>query len=497
MPKKIINFFKNNYSTIIVSLLVLFAFWIRVYRLDSLLGFYYDQGRDALVIWDFIHKGKLFLIGPTTGIEGIFRGPWYYWLITPFYFLGKGNPVYPAVFLASTTVLAIILLHRIVDMISGKLSAFIAVFLASFSYFFVYDARWLSNPTPMFLISTILIWSLFKVIDGNKWFWVLVSFCFGMAMQFGSAAEIFYFPAIFLVAILNRKSWPTFKIFIISVLVLFLVFVPQLIFDIKHNFILSKNIINFLTTAQSFKLSFWQTLNVRIPFYFETFFMNIFPSNSRISEILLFFLILFTYLDRKILFKNSKLLAIFIFIMSPLVGMLFFQGNSGNVYSYYFTGYFFIFTILLSVILGTAFKNPIGKIVVFSFLLIFIKDNLNLLNKNIIANQLDENSINLISQRKSIDWIFIDAKDKPFNVDYYVPPVIPYAYNYLTLWIGSSVYKKTPSDYQTSLLYTVIEPDPDHPERLDAWVNRQKGIAKVQKSQKFGPILVEQRVRIK
>src|SRR3990170_231651 len=75
----------------ILFTLLLLAFLVRIYRIDSLLGFYFDQGRDANVIWDLWHKGKFFLIGPTTGIEGVFRGPWYYWLIAPFYLLARGD----------------------------------------------------------------------------------------------------------------------------------------------------------------------------------------------------------------------------------------------------------------------------------------------------------------------------------------------------------------------------------------------------------------------
>jgi len=94
MLKKIQKAFKKfSLENIFLIAIILFAFLLRVYRINDLLGFYYDQGRDALVVWDLIHNGKFFLIGPTTGIAGIFRGPYYYYLITPFYLLGRGNPI--------------------------------------------------------------------------------------------------------------------------------------------------------------------------------------------------------------------------------------------------------------------------------------------------------------------------------------------------------------------------------------------------------------------
>src|SRR3989344_8851573 len=94
-------------TKIFLLLVLLVALLVRVYRIGDLLGFYYDQGRDAQVIWDLWHNHKFFLIGPTTGIEGIFRGPWYYWLIGVPYLLGRGDPIWPAIFLGLTTLVAV------------------------------------------------------------------------------------------------------------------------------------------------------------------------------------------------------------------------------------------------------------------------------------------------------------------------------------------------------------------------------------------------------
>src|SRR3989344_7069620 len=116
---------RTTYYVLFVILIL--AAYVRVWRTDKILGFYYDQGRDALVIWDLLHKGKLFLIGPTAGIEGIFRGPFYYYLIAPFYLIGMGDPVFPSVFLALTSVAAICLMYYLGFKIQGRITGLIAV----------------------------------------------------------------------------------------------------------------------------------------------------------------------------------------------------------------------------------------------------------------------------------------------------------------------------------------------------------------------------------
>jgi hypothetical protein len=479
-----------------LTLTLFLAFFIRVFRVDQILGFYFDQGRDALVIWDFIHSHKLFLIGPTTGIEGIFRGPWYYWLITPFYWLGKGNPVYPSVFLAGITVFSIYLVYKIADKAGGRVPAVISLIIASFSFPFMLSGRWLSNPTPMFPISMVLIYSLLLIMEKKKWAWILTTLMLGMAMQFGSAAEVFYFPAVLIFAIWQRKNLPKGGILIASFAVFLAVFIPQIVFDLKHQGILRSAIGKFLFAEGSFKLSFWEIVKIRLPFYFDVFMSKIFQSliPQRIFALTFFVILL---IKRGELFKNFKFLVLGLFLLAPVVGMLFFQGNYGNVYDYYFTGYYFVFVLLFGLVLGAFWKNPAGKVIVILFLALFLKENLVPVKNYIIAGVDRPTTIAYGNQKQAIDWIYKDAGDRKFNVDVYVPPVIPHAYNYLFRWLGTNKYGVLPQDNQVPLLYTLYETDPPHPERLKAWLDRQKGIGKVMKEQTFGGITVQERERIK
>src|SRR3990170_8212873 len=111
-----------SYRLIYIFLFVILslAFIIRVYRLNDLLGFYYDQGRDALVVWNLWHEGKLFLIGPVTGLPGIFLGPFYYYLIAPFYLISGGNPAIPSIFLSVLVVTSLYILYLTGKEIGGK-----------------------------------------------------------------------------------------------------------------------------------------------------------------------------------------------------------------------------------------------------------------------------------------------------------------------------------------------------------------------------------------
>lgn len=477
------------------------AFFLRVYRVDQILGFYFDQGRDANVIWELVHNQNFFLIGPTTGIAGIFRGPWYYWLITPFYFFGGGDPVWPAIFLSFTTVVAICFLYKLGKKIEDYETAILATILASFSSVFVYSARWLSNPTPMYLISMLTIYSLFMTTKGKQIWWIMTAFLWAMAMQFGSAAEIFYFPCILIFALLNKKTFPSFKTTILCALAFLIVFGPQIIFDFRNNHLLLQNIKNFVFSDQTFNLSILQVAQIRLEFYYDVLVNKFFPLRKDVANVFLVISAFSLLVNFKNLWKNHLFKILILFTFIPFLGMIFFQGNEGNVYDYYFTGYYFVYVLFFSVLLVALFKKSSARAILVSiFLLIFFSQNIPVIFFHLKMNTNSPESINFESQKKAIQWIYADAKDQDFNVDVYVPPVIPHAYDYLLKW-----YPTTPGFYKTNgkqtqsnvpLLYTLYESDSSHPERIGAWMDRQIGIGKVEYENQFGGIGVQRRKRI-
>jgi len=472
------------------------ASFLRFFRFSDLLGFWYDQGRDALVIWDFIHKGKFFLIGPTTGIEGVFRGPWYYWLISPFYWLGNGNPVYPSVFLIITSILSILVLYYVGNNLGGKKVGLLSAFLASCSVYIIGSSRWLSNPTPMFLISILLVWSIYKFLQKKVWALPLMGLLTGMALQFGSATEYFYLPAFLIIFVWKRKLLPKPKVILLSFGLMVLAFIPQLLFEIRHPGVLTGPIINFLINGKSGELSFWQLITTRIGFYY-----NLIASKFWLNGNLLFapFLILvLVYLVRKwkTLKENEMFTALVVLLSSPFLGMLFFNGNSGNVYDYYFTGYYLMIILFFSFVFIKISETKYGKLLIFVFLFIFIYKNYSTYKAEYSISLNDPEIIAFENQLKAIDWIYKDAAGREFNVDEYVPPVIPYAYQYLFLWLGTNEYGSLPLEKNVPLLYTLYEVDPDHPSRLQEWTDRQKGIGNILKEERFGGIVVQERERI-
>lgn len=514
MSNKFIVHFKGlrkefkNYPIVytIILIILLSAIFVRVYNVNNNLGFYFDQGRDALVIWNFWKNGDLFLLGPTTGIPGIFSGPWYYWLITPLYILGQGNPVWPAVFLSTLSVIGIYFTYLIsVELGNPRAGLFTGV-IAAFSYYVVITSRWLTNITPMLLIGPVILWAMIKASQKKAWPWPVIAFLTGMSIQIGSSTEVFnlitviiFFIWQFRLSAKRRRPLVTKRIFLISLSLFLVSFTPHIIFDILRGGVLITNLINFVTSG-SFKLSIWEILKIRLSQYDFLFTSLLLPGDR---NYLLPFILggIWVYTaNAKAFLNNSSFKILLLYISVPLVSMIFFQGNFGNVYDYYYSGLYYPWILLFALPFGLIAKNWGGNIVILVFLLIFFKFNTPVLEEFIVKGRTH---FTFAHQKKTIEWVYRDAEDKDFNVDVYVPPVIPYAYDYLFKWYPTTsrfagLRGTSPSQVEERvlLLYTIYELDPPNPQRLEAWLKRQNTIGKVEYEFSFGGITIQRRHRL-
>lgn len=486
--------FKKIYTpwNLLILIILLLAFILRIYRIGELLDFHYDQGRDAMVIWNLWHNHKLFLIGPTTGLDGVFLGPFYYYLIAPFYLIGKGNPAIPSIFLSFLTTVALFVLYRIGELIADRKLGLISLVIGSFSSYIVFSSRWLSNPTPIFLTSVLIFYYLLKItksIKSKSFWWYFVYLLVGISMHFESASAFFYMPVLLVFTIWQRNkiNWKTF---LLSGFILFLTFTPQLIFNLKHNNILVNNILKEVPKKEVETSPIYRLVGDRINFYLDVMSSKLFSENKKLALGFSFFSLAGLFLLLPIKKHNSSLKLLAIFIGVPLICYTIYRGNHGILYDYYFTGYYLIYILFFSLGFWSFSNTKYGNYILLLFFILFLYMNLGLINRKLTVGVNDGNDIFLSNQLQAITWIYEDSKDTEFNVDIYVPPVIPHSYDYLFTYVGDKR-----STNQVSRLYTLYEIDPPHPDRLEAWLTRQNGIGKVLYEEKIGGIVVQKRER--
>ncbi|MBD3279512.1 MAG: hypothetical protein GF390_02250 [Candidatus Pacebacteria bacterium] len=411
---------------------------------SQVIPFSFDHGKDSLAVLNMILNLKPKLVGPWTSVPGLYFGPAWFYLLLPIFVLTAGHPAAPILLMILILGVQIYLAYQYF----GKLTAIIIT--SSPIWWTISTSAW--NPFPMTLISLIILIIIKKIINQRSITskqLVILAVAAGLGFHFSSAFAIFY-PILISLSLIIRKIKLSWQQVFLSLLSFLLPFVPQLIFEFRHNFWQTKALLTYLqigaTTAISLtkikaitlmtlkelRLAFWVLeLNSSYPLLNQVFNL----------AVLLFFILiglLLGYLAwccrsswswSKL--KNTLIPEFISWLLLPLIGFWFLHFNV-----WYLLGMMPIIVIII----GQAFK--------------FISENLNKQIFTIIYSLLliltplyhlknfyDFNKIQLAKQRQflsiklqALAWIRQQSHGQSFAAYHYVPEVYDFAYQYLYFW---------------------------------------------------------------
>jgi len=249
--------------------ILLFAAFLRLYRIQDYMTFLGDEGRDVLIVKDIIEgieslfsgnfsdaSKKLTLLGPTASVGGFFLGPIYYYFMTPFLWLFNYNPVGPAIMVALFGTATVFLVYKIGREFFGTRVGLFSAFLYSISPLVIAYSRSSWNPNLMPFFSLLTLYVLYRALKTNKIkLFILCGFLFGILMQIhyltlflGVIAAIYVF-LIRVYSILYRHSSVIIRVLkdYFYILIGFLVgWLPFLAFEVRHGFPNIQSIISFV-----------------------------------------------------------------------------------------------------------------------------------------------------------------------------------------------------------------------------------------------------------
>ncbi len=466
-------------------------------------AFTYDVGRDMLSLWSMVYDHKLSLIGPTTGIEGVFYGPWWYLILTPFFVIFNGNPQGIAFSMAVFGILTIILSYYFGKKISGSFLGLVLAFLISFSPILISLSSQIWNPNiaPLLVILTFIILERIYVL--NKKSKSIYFFLLGFLLFLNIDVEIlwgilFLIGIVFsILVILGRKIRIGHIIFFFVGGIIILL--PRIIFELRHSFIMSKAFLRFFgkDTLED-KLDLYHFLENRFNTHLDQFSNVFFPQRNILEIFLLIFsivVIILFYKKASVLIKN--------FILTSVITLLVFYIGSiiftNALWPHYFVGLPILYIFLVSISLFIAYKRIKIKIIIFLILAMFFLINVN--SFSIINNfqkPLWEGDASVYrNQLKVVDYIYKDANTQNFKYELYTPPVFDNTYQYLFKWYGNKQYGYLPVK-KADIMYFIIEADPGYPDRPRWWLEAREGDGRVVSSKKLnGDIVVQKRTDLK
>lgn len=497
---KFSKFFTFEY--LVLGLLVLVGSFLRLQGvLSSSFAYTYDVGRDMLALWNIVVNHDIMFIGPTTGIQGVFYGPWWYYMLSPFFVIFAGNPAGIALTMALVGIVSIILGYIIGEKIGGKFLGFCFAALVSASPVLISLSTQIWNPNiaPLFvLLSFICLYKIYSIDNtkNNKYFFFL-----GIILALNVDIEIFWgvlfaigiiLPQIFLI---GKKI--KIKQILLLILGLLIVASPRIIFELKHGFIMTKSFITFLVSKNSVEdpKTFIQLLENRVDAYMDLFGSSV-AFNIDVAAWLIF---IFTVISVIVFYKRApEMIKKFIVILLSILSV-FFVGTlifSRALWPHYLVGlpviYIFLFSISLF-LLAKKFSN--FKIVYLVLIVIFLL-NFNPLKEinNFFLPRWEGNISLYRNQLAVVDYVYKEAKGKDFKYVVYTPPVHDYTYQYLFQWYGPREYNYSPN-IEANTAFFIIEPDPGYEDRPKWWLKDRENDGKIIKSETLkGGVVVQTRV---
>ena len=432
-------------------LIVVAAIILRIYLItrDSV-PFAYDMGRDLLWAKDIAFYGIPTLIGPQGSIWGVYFGPfWYYFLSIPLLLTG-GHPLSAVYATASVIILAGFLAYILFKPYFPKIYALTLAIVILFSSTLINISTFAFHANVLPFLSLLMIYFCFLSVIKNPLFISLALFSTSLMFHADPAPAVVFLliPPFIFIFFKLYKAKDLLKLTALSFLAFFLPFIPQVIFELRNNFIETRSLISYFAgenPSLSGQLPFFQRIMDRSSLFFTFFKVSFTPNNNFFATL---FLILIVFGIYKFL-KNTKdknLLALFKisalgFVLTYLIFTLVITVEIKNWYLYGVT----ILFALLIVFAIYGLRNY-RKIVSLFIIIYLVLNTLPFLrNEKKLKSKTDPATLS--NQLAAIDSIYNDAKDLSFSVYTFTPSIYDLNYQYLFWWRAVKSKRGLPQDF--------------------------------------------------
>ncbi len=379
-----------NWLLIIV---VLISAFLRLYRIGDYMEFLGDQGRDVVIIRDFLKHGNLFFIGPQTSIGNMYLGPFYYYLIAPALLLTNFSPIGPAIFVTLLSILTTFLIYKITAKYFDDKTGLIASFLFAISPVVIKYSNFSWNPNIMPLFALLFIY----FIDQKKYVYATLAFI--MCLNSHYLALLLLFPAIYII-LLDYKKF-NLKNYILPIIIFLLSLIPQLLFDLKHDGQNIKALTTFFTQRETTVSVLPYKALPLLPAMFNQVTTRLLAGkidNLGIAVSIMFFILIIYSLFK---IKNRFFYICLIWFFSGLVGLALYKQH---IYDHYFAFIYPVIFIILAITLSKLNKY-------LSIIVVVILSGLS-----IYSNQFQWQPPKQLTTTINIDKSIIEKSDhKPFN----------------------------------------------------------------------------------
>ncbi len=469
---------KNKLIVVFLMMLLIFSVGIRFYKIPYGLFFGPEQGRDLLVVSNMLNHGKLTLIGPKTDIPGVFHGPIYYYILTLPFFLFQGNPVGIIFSLIIIQSLSLLLFFQVGKKLSSVYLGISASMLYAISPRSIDYARWLSNASLVPFFSLLTLFFLLKVIEKKNHYFYALALSAAILVHLELLNLVFLIFIIPLL-IIHTKIKLSIKHALFSSILFVMCLSTFVVFDIRHQFIMSKNIFASVQSG-GFKTSLSDSMRETTERFTEEVTKYVVPNVPMLASYIFLtgvFLIVARGEKKKVLFSP-----LFFWVGVPFFLLAFSRHSVLN--------HFFLFSspaiFLIAALAIIQQKKYFTLLPIIIFCVV-------LLNNYFTVRSLKPWGITIGQEKSVIDFIYNTSKRQNFRYEAYT---IPYFWNdawqYMFQWYGKKTYAIEPTETDVKYVYFIWEREPTIYQK--DWLDRQvEQYEKTDASAIFGEVHVERR----
>ncbi|MDO8659091.1 MAG: hypothetical protein Q7K54_00650 [Candidatus Parcubacteria bacterium] len=474
MRKIFSNFIKEkNFIFFLLTIVILGSIPRSIEIISGNYLFGYDQGVFFQAVKEIVVNHKFTLIGTEVGGGGFFQGPgWYYLLSVPFY-LWKGDPYGGMMLMLASGILTVIF-----SVICGRKmfdvgTALAIGFFVAISPAIIAQSRFIWPPFIISLLSVFFIFFLYNIFKGAGKFFILLTFIVGLMFHFEIATGATLLLQLLIISpLLFFKKIVSLKFFIFGLLSFLSTQISLFIFDLRHDFLNIKGIINLFMNGKGDSSIDRINLIANHVGVFKSNFLSSFQMADLLWPFLFVILAigLISYLRDKKNSKAKKWLVLYL-ATSPITLFTVFIFYPSTIWEWWILELIIFYCFLFGVILIHLFRNKLMRVFVVGICLISF---LSFVNKTIFFYKNDFNDFGGVHKIKgkieAIDYIYKDAGKREFSIIIFTPPVYTYAYDYLIWWHGSKNYGYVPHKEKKNIFYLLMEPDPSKLWSYEGWL---------------------------
>lgn len=456
--KKTLEIYKKRKKlivTIILALAVLFPFYISIRDviIDSI-PFWFDPARDLLMAWDSLSKPTL--IGPPSGIPGIFYGPYWIWFLSFGLLFSKDPRV------ATSLVLTIpyftifpLLLFQFAKIFGKKIVVLLwLIFIFAYKNYTTYI--WNPHLAPIFFLAIIYLFTFtdfaskkvkdrLQIILAGFSAGVLTNLHISFGIAITTASVLFLVLEFFLSHPKNkwRALWKERLFLLLSFLLGFsIAILPNLAFEVRHGFNQVKAAIFTVTNALLYDSPVVGYVGLGKNEIMSTF-LSILGKLLNVSIETTYFIyaaiLIHLVVKRKTYFtgisKPAKKLLLFLTLCTTIM-MALYLSSKNPVWDYHFIGSEVIILLLFGFVLS---KFPLLKYSAILWTAVLVVNNIYGLTK---PSEVHLYQISNLATKKHIaDIIYQDTQKEPFALGIYSTAIYTFDYDYIFRWYGIEKYR--------------------------------------------------------